>query len=215
METKVMKIMWTIAALAGSVTLVSAQQSPRAPQPATAPTPAPKVRIRTPEPLLAPLPGVDLILDLPSPVAFIAPVLWDIVPLPPLEPPMALPPLEFDLPSLAIKPGQAPIPFEFQSWTPLPGVAPLALFAPTAPLTPVPSEPMIFDLLPGQGPVTPRPPRQDREVEAELRRLLNELDRAERERQRAVTAQEREATREAEALVRSLQREIEQSERER
>ena len=209
-----MKIMWTIAALAGSVTLVSAQQSPRAPQPATAPTPAPKVRIRTPEPVLAPLPGVDFMLDTPSPMALIAPGQWDITPLPPFEPLMALPPIEFELPSLAIKPGQTPIPFEFQSLT-LPGAAPLALFAPMAPLTPLPSEPMFFDLLPGQGPVTPRPSRQDREVEAELRRLLSELDRAERERQRALTAQEREATREAEALVRSLQREIEQSERER
>ena len=197
-----MKIMWTIAALAGSVTLVNAQQSPRVPSapsvvtPAPAPTPRPRA-----EPLLEPLMlDLDLRFDLPSPVALIAPG-QGFTPLPPMEP---LEPLM----ALAPMPGQSPM-VEFA----LPSPAPLA---PMAPMTPWPTEPMIFDLLPGQGPgVQPRPSsRPDRELESELRRLAQEIDRTERERQRAVAAQDREASREAEALLRTLQREIEQSQRE-
>ena len=220
METKVMKIMWTIAALAGSVTLVNAQQSPRRPvtpapsivSPAPAPTPRPPRAERPLEPLMV---DFDLMFDLPSPMALIAPGQASLTPLLPLEP---LEPLV----SLAPMPGQWPM-VEF---SPLPELAPLAPFAalapltplaPMAPMTPWPSEPLIFDILPGQGPVgaaPPRPLRQDRELEAELRRLSQEIDRTERERLRAVAAQDREASREAEALLRTLQREIEQSQRE-
>jgi TolA-binding protein len=119
----------------------------------------------------------------------------------PLEPMMALAPM----------PGQWPM-VEFT----LPELAPPSPLTPMAPMTPWPSEPLALDLLPGQGPVpTPRPVRQeDRELNAELRRLAQEIDRTERERVRAAAAQDREATREAEALLRSLQREIEQSQRE-
>lgn len=211
-----MKIMWTIAALAGSVTLVSAQQSPRRPSapapsivaPAPSPTPRPPRAERLLEPLMLDL---DLRLDLPSPVALIAPG-QGLTPLPPMEP---LEPLM----ALAPMPGQWPM-VEF---APLPELAPLAPMTPMAPLTPMvpmapwPSEPLLFDVLPGQGPaIAPpaRPLRQDRELDAELRRLTQEIDRTERERQRALAAQDREASREAEALLRTLQREIEQSTRE-
>lgn len=202
-----MKIMWTIALLAGSVTLVNAQQSPRVPQPAPAPAPARSPRARAPEPVLAPitgqmsLPGVEWLLETPPHMSLFAPGQGSLAPLPPLEP---LEPLM----ALTPMPGQWPM-VEF---TPLPELAPLA---PMAPITPWPSEPMIFDLIPGQGPVQPRPaPRQDRELDAELRRLAQEIDRTDRERQRALAAQDREASREAEALLRTLQREIEQSQRE-
>jgi TolA-binding protein len=70
---------------------------------------------------------------------------------------------------------------------------------------------MIFDLLPGQGPVTPRPPRQDRELDLELRRLTQELDRAEAARQRAAAAQDRALQRELETRERTLQRQLEQT----
>jgi hypothetical protein len=83
METKVMKIMWTIAALAGSVTLVNAQQSPRrVPPPATpvtpAPAPATTPRAERPDPVIAPsgqtlLPGIDWLLDPPGAMTLIAP----------------------------------------------------------------------------------------------------------------------------------------------
>ena len=200
-----MKIMWTIAALSGSVTLVNAQQSPRRPStPApgiVAPAPAPTPRPRA-EPLLEPLMlDLDLRFDLPSPVALIAPG-QGFTPLPPMEP---LEPLM----ALAPMPGQSPM-VEFA----LPSLAPLAPMGPLTPMAPMTSEPVIFDLLPGQGPVATPRPRQDRELDAELRRLTQEIDRAERERQRALAAQDREASREAEALLRSLQREIEQSARE-
>ena len=203
-----MKIMWTIAALAGSVTLVNAQQTPRRPA-----TPAPSIVSPAPAPApRAPRPArpldltldLDFMFDLPSPVALIAPG-QGLTPLPPMEP---LEPLM----ALAPTPGQWPM-IEFT----LPELAPPSPLAPMAPMTPWPSEPLIFDILPGQGPVgaaAPRPLRQDRELEAELRRLSQEIDRTERERLRAVNAQDREATREAEALLRTLQREIEQSQRE-
>jgi TolA-binding protein len=213
METKVMKIMWTIAALSGSVTLVNAQQSPRRPTtPApsiVAPAPAPTPRPRRVEPLLEPLMlDLDFRFDLPSPMALIAPGQGSLTPLPPMEP---LEPLM----ALAPMPGQSPmVEFTLPSLAPLSPMAPLT---PMVPMTPWPSEPLLFDVLPGQGPsVAPpaRPLRQDRELDAELRRLTQEIDRAERERQRALAAQDREATREADALLRNLQREIEQSTRE-
>jgi HEAT repeat protein/TolA-binding protein len=218
-ENTVMKIMSTIAALVCSVTLVNAQQSPRRPStPAPAPTPRPPAQIA--EPLLAPLPsgqtplpGVDL-FERPG-MALLAPGLTPLAPMAPFEtfePLLSMQPL----------PGQWSMGIEFP---PLPSIAPFAELpsqffapgtppAPMAPLTPFPSEPLLFDLMPGQGPVTPRPPSQDRQLEAELRRLSSELDRAEHERQRALSAQDREAAREAESLLRSLQREIQQSQRE-
>jgi len=232
METKVMKIMWTIAALAGSVTLVSAQQSgaPRVPAPApTAPTPKPAPRVTRPEPLL---PGIDWLLEAPPSMSLIAPGQTAITPMPPLEPLPAMPPMGFEFPMLAPLPGQAPMAIEFPMLAPLPGQAPMAIefppfpaLSPLAPpmaidvpmaidmpmmtVPPVPVEPMVWDLLPGQGPVTPRPPRQDRELDAELRRLLAEVDRAESARQRALNAQDRVAAREAETLLRTFQREVE------
>lgn len=208
-----MKIMWTIAALAGSVTLVNAQQSPR--QPTTpapsivAPAPAPTPRPRRVEPLLEPLMlDLDFRFDLPSPMALLAPGQGSLTPLPPMEP---LEPLM----ALAPMPGQSPM-VEFTLAPPAP-LSPMAPLTPMVPMTPWPSEPLLFDVLPGQGPgIAPpaRSLRQDRELDAELRRLTQEIDRAERERQRALTAQDREATREADALLRTLQREIEQSMRE-
>jgi TolA-binding protein/HEAT repeat protein len=218
-ENTVMKIMSTIAALACSVTLVNAQQPPR--RPATpAPAPTPRAPAPIAEPLLAPLPsgqtplpGVDLFER--SAMALLAPGLAPLAPMAPfemVEPLMPMQPF----------PGQWSMGIEFP---PLPSMAPFAELpsqffapvtpsAPMAPLIPFPSEPLLFDMLPGQGPVTPRPPSRDRPLEAELRRLSSELDRAERERQRALSAQDREAAREAESLLRELQREIQQSQRE-
>ena len=223
-----MKILSTIAALVCSATLVNAQQSPRRP---TAPAPTPKPRVQIAEPAIpspaAPMafPGVDM-PDLPSmslftPGQWPAPLALDFEPLS----------LALEFPSLAPRPGQSPMALEFPMFAPGQGgltpfppmepLPPLEPFLPMSPLTPAtpmaplpPGEPMIFDFFPGQGgPATPRP-RQDRELDAELRRLTTEIDRAERERQRALTAQDREAAREAESLVRSLQREIEQGQRE-
>lgn len=206
-----MKIMSTIAALACSVTLVSAQQSPRRPAtPAPAPTPRPPAEIA--EPWLAPPSGQT---PLPGGGLFEWPRL---APGEVLLAPLAMEPLEALMPL----PGQWSMGIEFP---PLPAIAPLAELAPMSPLTPIApmaplapfaSDPLWFDLLPGQGqgPVTPRPPVQDRQLEAEMRRLSSELDRVERERQRALAAQDREAAREAESLMRNLQREIQQSQRE-
>ncbi len=210
-----MKILSTIAALACSVTLVNAQQSPRRP---TAPAPTPRPRVQVAEPAIpspAPmaLPGVDM-PELPS-MSLFTPGQWPA--------PLALDALEplslaFEFPSLTPRPGQAPLALEFELLSPMTPMAPGAPMSPLSPETPLaplaPRAPMTFDFFPGQGPVTPRPPRQDREFEAELRRLTSEIDRAERERQRALAAQDREAAREAESLLRNLQREIEQGQRE-
>ena len=215
-----MKIMWTIAALAGSVTLVDAQVTPRPVRPApavVAPAPAPTPRAPRParpvEPLLA---DVDWLLDAPSPMSLTTPGQWSLTPLPPLEPLeplMALAPMpgqwsmgiEFPpLPSLAELAPPAPL----AALTPL---TPLAPSAPMAPLTPFPSEPLLFDLLPGQGPGTPRPGQQDRQLEAELRRLTSEIDRAEAARRRAIEGQDRAREREIEAQERALQRQLEQT----
>ncbi len=238
-----MKIMWTIAALAGSVTLVSAQQSPRVPPPAQ-PTPAPKPspRVTRPEPLL---PGIDWLFDVPPSMSLIAPGQWALTPFPPLpalEPLMPLEPIapmaiefppmsplpgqsmSFEFPMPAPRPGQSPMAIEFP---PFPALAPLAPLAPMAvevpmamdmpmlmvPATPV--EPMMFDFLPGQGPTPPRPPRQEREMDAELRRLTGELDRAEAARLRAFEAQDRTAARELETQQRTLERQVEQALRNR
>jgi TolA-binding protein len=79
-----------------------------------------------------------------------------------------------------------------------------------APLAPMAVEmPMFFDVLPPQGPVTPRPPARDREFDAELRRLTAELERAEATRLRALESQDRTAQREIEARERELQRQLE------
>lgn len=220
-----MKIMWTIAALACSVTLVNAQQSaPPARRPDAAkpvsPAPTPRARAQITEPWIAPAPGVDWLLDPPGAMTLIAPGQTSLTPLPPLEP---MEPLM----ALAPWPAQTPaIPME--PLTPLPSMSPLLPLAPMEPIAPLPGQwslmdlpsplampaPMV-DVFPGfQGPVTPRPPAQDRALEAEMRRLSNELDRVERERQRALAAQDREAAREAESLMRNLQREIQQSQRE-
>lgn len=218
-----MKIMWTIAALSCSVTLVSAQSSPRRPQAArpAAPAPTPRPRVQPTEPVLAPpsgqfLPGVDWLLDPPG--ALIAP--WEpLTPLPPTEPLMAIAPMPFELAPLPLLPGQLSI--EFPPEPLLPGqwpietpLAPLPPIAPPAPIEPmVAPVPMAWDFLPGQGPVTPRPPSQDRALEAELRRLTSELERVERANQRAVEAQDRAAQREAEAHMRTLLREIDAAQR--
>lgn len=166
-----MKIMWTIAALAGSVTLVDAQQSPRPP-------------VAAPATPIAPLPPLP--------------------PLEPLEPLMALQPM----------PGQRSSGFELGFDFPLAPLADLAPLAPLAPLEPVvPAgqlmfEPMIFDLMPGQGPVVaPRPPRQDRELDAELRRLTQD-----RAWMREIEAQDR-ATREIERMAQQGIRESEMQHR--
>jgi TolA-binding protein/HEAT repeat protein len=240
METKVMKIMWTIAALAGSVTLVNAQQSPRAPT-TPAPAPAPKGRVRAPEAVRPggsgqmKQPGIDRLLETPPEMSLFTPGVTALTPMPPMEPlepfmslaPLAIElPLSFEFAPFNPRPGQSPLAIDLPSFAPMPSVSPMV---PAEPLTPMVApfaqmaiEPMISlpELAPEpmvffQGPVIARPsPRPDRELEAELRRLNSEVDRAERERVRALTAQDREASREAEALLRTLQREIEQSQRE-
>jgi TolA-binding protein len=93
-------------------------------------------------------------------------------------------------------------------------LAPLAIDWPTPidlpmlTLPPFPAEPMVWDLLQGQGPTTPRPPAQDRVLEAELRRLTMELDRADAARQRSLDAELRNAARQADAQDRAAQREL-------
>ena len=230
-----MKIMSTIAALACSVTLVNAQQSgtpstPRRPS-ATTPAPAAKPRVQITEPWVTapgaqtPLPPLEW-TELPS-IAPLAPGQTPLLPLSPLE---------------ALEPLMAPMALEFPMITPRPGQAPWALETPIAPLpaqaawplealiAPTPLPPLAMEapmavelpslaipvepLFPGQGPVIARPPSQDRQLESELRRLSGELDRAERERQRALAAQDRDATREAESQLRSVQRELDQAQRE-
>ena len=101
-----MKIKWTIAALACSVTLVNAQQSPR-PSPAAKPSaPAPRPRVQITEPWVTPapapmaLPGVDL--ELP-PMAMLAPG-QGITPFPP----MPVSPLRFFVTTTSVLPSQWP-----------------------------------------------------------------------------------------------------------
>ena len=214
-----MKITWTIVALAGSVTLVNAQQSPR--RPPTPATPAPAPKARAPEPVSPAgqmLPGVDWLLDMPSAMAPLAPGQSPLTPLPPLSP----------LPSLDLFESLAPMAPPGQSmgidFPPLPSLAPLTPMPspmavdvpmpaelPSLVSPPMPLEPMLFDLVPGQGPVTRRPPAQDRALEAELRRLTSELDRAEAARRRALEVQDRAVARELEMQERTLQRQLEQT----
>ena len=219
-----MKIMWAIAALSSSVTLVDAQQAPRVPPAAPVPAPAPAPPTRAERPTPAPsgqwmLPGVDVFLDLPGAMTMIAPgqtMLTPFPPLPALEPFTAIAPLAMDFPMLAPLPGQhplwidAPMAVDLPMLAPLPGQNMIDVPTPLAPLSPV--EPMIFDLRQGQGP-TPRPARpvQDRQLEADLRRLTQELDRSEAAQQRAIAAQDRALQRELDAQQRTLERQLEQT----
>jgi TolA-binding protein len=214
METKVMKITWTIAALAGSVTLVNAQQSPRRVPPTPPATPAPaSPRAERPEPAVAPggltpLPGIDWLLDPPGAMTLLAPGQNTITPFPPLpwlpalEPLTAIAPMAIEFPTL---PPLPPLPAQ----SPLAIDVPMAIDMPMLTVPPTPVEPMVWDLLQGQGPTTPRPPAQDRALEAELRRLTMELDRADAARQRALDADLRNAARQAEVQDRAVQRELE------
>ena len=219
-----MKTTWTIAALSLSVSLVSAQQSPRVP-PAPAPTPAPAPpRADRPSPVAAPsgqfmLPGVDWLLEPPgAPLAMLPAI--------PFEPLTPLPSLGMDFPLFVPLPGQAPLAMlDFQTPLPgqglfdmpMPGIPSPAepMFPPMTPMAPMsPAEPLLFDILPGQGPTTPRPARpaaQDRQLEAELRRLTQELDRSEAAQQRALAAQDRALQRELDAQQRTLERQLEQT----
>lgn len=213
-----MKIMWAIAALSSSVTLVNAQQAPRVP-PATAvpaPAPAPSPRAERPAPVPSGqwmLPGVDPFLDPPGAMALIAPGQTMITPFPPLPALAPLPALDAIAPMAVDFPMLAPLPGQHMIDVPTP-LAPLAPLSPLSPLAPIPPvEPMMFDLLQGQGPVTPRPARpvQDRQLEAELRRLTQELDRSEAAQQRALAAQDRALQRELDAQQRTLERQLEQT----
>ena len=221
-----MKIMWTIAALSSSVTLVDAQQTPRVPPAAPVPAPAPRVERPTPAPSGQwMLPGVDVFLEPPGAMTLIAPGQTMITPFPPLPALAPLPPLELiapmamDFPMVAPLPGQhplwidAPMAVDLPMLAPLPGQYMIDVPTPLTPLAPLsPIEPMIFDLLQGQGP-TPRPARpvQDRQLEAELRRLTQELDRSEAAQQRAIAAQDRALQRELDAQQRTLERQLEQT----
>ena len=133
-----MKITWTVALLASSVTAVHAQQTPRpvqapkSPLPATAPTPAPAPRAERPEPML---PGVDWLLDAPGAMTLIAP----------------FPPLPSIAPSPMGLPGLAPLPMELPMLAPLPGQMSLGIDVPMAidfPSMPAPGEWMIEPMLP-------------------------------------------------------------------
>ena len=218
-----MKITWTIAALACSVTLVNAQQSPRRPTQTAKPSaPAPKPRVQITEPWVTPFASTELELLAPGQT-----------PLP------SITPLDLDFPMLAPRPGQTPRALEFSMLAPVPGQLPLAFEFPMAPMPPMepmvpltpmppmepmvpltpmaplaPAEPMIFDLLPGQQGPTPRP-SSDRQLDAELRRLTAEIDRAEAAQRRALEQQDRAAQREIEMQLRNLQREVENAERNR
>ena len=220
-----MKIMWAIAALSSSVTLVNAQQTPRVPPAAPVPATAPRAERPTPAPSGQwMLPPVDVFLDLPGAMTMNAPLA--ITPFPPLPALAPLPALEMTLPItmdfqlLAPLPGQhplwidAPIAVDLPMLTPLPGQYMIDVPTPLAPLAPLsPVEPMIFDLPQGQGPATRRPPQpvQDRQLEAELRRLTQELDRSEAAQQRAAAAQDRALQRELDTQQRTLERQLEQT----
>ena len=221
-----MKITWAVAALACSVTMVHAQQTPRrAPPPSqpatppTAPTPAP-----APSPRRAPVlaPDFDLLLDAPSAMPMIEPGLR-ITPFPPMT---AIAPIE--LPPLPMLPGQmsidVPMAIEFQPTPPFPGQAPMAIeplialpaLPALSPLVPTPAEPFIWDTPQSQGSGTRRPPQPARDME--LERLLRELDRTEAARQREQDLQARSIQRELEQQLRTqdreLQRQVDQQVRE-
>jgi TolA-binding protein len=90
---------------------------------------------------------------------------------------------------------------------PLSSMMPMSPMIPMEPLTPMPAAPFMFDW--PQGGVTPRPPR-DREMDAELRRLTSELDRAEAARIRAAESQDRALQRNLEAQERNIERQLQQ-----
>jgi TolA-binding protein len=217
-----MKTLWTIAALASSVTLGNAQQAPRRDPPTPAPSsprsaPAPRGVV---EPMLAPsgqhlLPGVPEfpLLDMPG-VPLMALDVTPLPPLPSLAPMVALQaePL-LDFPPLAM-PAQAMLPMEpLLPLTPPSPLSAMTALPAQAPLAPIAS---LWEPTQGQGGVTPRP-AVDRAREAEMRRLENELDRAEAARQRAINAQDRallreveQSIRQAEMVQRQVEREFEQ-----
>ena len=218
-----MKIMWTIAALACSVTLVNAQQSPRRPTPTAKPSaPAPKPRVHITEPWVTPFASTELELLAPgqTPLPSITALDLDF---PMLAPRPGQTPMALEFPMLAPGLGQLPLSFEFPM-TPMPPMEPMAPLAPMPPMEPLvpmtpmaplaPTAPMIFDLLPGQQGPTPRP-SSDRQLDAELRRLTAEIDRAEAAQRRALEQQDRAAQREIEMQLRNLQREVENAERNR
>ena len=200
-----MKIMWTIAALSCSVSLVEAQQTPRAqapvtvPAPATAPTPAPRAP-RVVEPWA---------IEMPSPMSMFTPMPFEpIAPFPPMEPLPALAPMEaWPMEPLTPMPPMEPL-LPAMPMEPLPAT-PMVPMAPMAPMPAMPPAEMFFDAWP-QGP-TPRPAQaaRDRELDAELRRLLQDVDRAEAARERAAAAQDRELQRDLEVQERTAQREVE------
>jgi TolA-binding protein/HEAT repeat protein len=119
-------------------------------------------------------------------------------------------PLALEFPSLALMPqGGTPFP-PMAPMEPMPPMELMAPMPPMEPMTPMPPmEPMI-SVWP-QGGVTPRPPSVDRQLEAELRRLTQEMDRNEAARKRALEAQDRAAQRELEGQQRTLERQIEQA----
>ena len=161
-----MKIMWTIAALACSVSLVSAQQSPRRPSPTARPSaPAPKPRVQITEPWVTPaplaLPGVETSLELPS-LTMLVPGQVALEPMMAPEPMMAL-----DL--LAPRPGQSPMALEssvmlrprqgggITPFPPMPAMEPLPPLEPFAPFTPMPPFEPLAPMAP-MAPMTPMTP---------------------------------------------------------
>jgi TolA-binding protein len=210
METRVMKITWTIAALATSASLVESQVTPRPAAPVVVPAPSPQPgptprAPRAPKPLLVDEPHLffDMHFDAPTPML-------------PMEPMAAIEPM-IGFPMMPIEPmiGFAPMaPMEpltpmlpMEGMAPLPSMVPSSPMIPMEPLTPMPAAPFMFDW--PQGGVTPRPPR-DREMDAELRRLTSELDRAEAARIRAAEAQDRTLQRNLEAQERNIERQLQQ-----
>lgn len=166
-----MKIMWTIAALACSVSLVNAQQSgkPGTPRPSptakpSAPAPRPRVQITepwmvTPAPMA--LPGDDL--DLPS-MALLAPGQTPLL-MPGIDAVTAITPM------VAPTPGQRSFAFEFPMlapgqgggitpFPPMPAMEPLPPLEPMAPMTPFPAMAPVPPLepMPPMPPMTPMAP---------------------------------------------------------
>ena len=136
---------------------------------------------------------------------------------PPVPPP-APSPIAATLPRPA-EPAVAPAPAE--TWTSLPGAVAVPWIDITASIAPiaVPIDPLtatlgegsvVWALQQGQGPVVARPPRPPRPVDADVERLLSQLEREEAARQRAIDAQQRALERELAAEERARQREMEQ-----
>ena len=156
-----MKIMWTIAALACSVTLVNAQQSPRRPTPTAKPAaPAPRPRVEIAEPWVTPapiaLPSIETSLELTS-LTMLAPGQ------------MVLEPMTMALELVSPRPGQSPMALEslvmvrpgqgggITPFPPLPALEPLPPLEPLAPLTPLPPLEPLAPLSP-QAPLAPLTP---------------------------------------------------------